>query len=55
MVEAAAAAQRQAAQRAACGTQHPHSWRNWEYAADYKTEHRECRECGATEARPVKF
>lgn len=30
-----------------------HGWMNWQYAADYKTETRECRDCGLTETRPV--
>lgn len=32
-----------------------HGWKNWQYSADYKTETRECRECGLTETRPVRL
>jgi len=32
-----------------------HGWKNWEYSADYTTETRICRECGATETRKVRL
>ena len=32
-----------------------HGWKNWRYSADYKTETRVCRVCGAAEARPVRL
>lgn len=32
-----------------------HGWKNWEYAEDYKTETRVCRECGLTETREVRL
>lgn len=53
--EMAEAAARAAAHREACGMERPHAWRNWEYSEDYTHEARECRDCGATEVRKVRF
>jgi hypothetical protein len=44
-----------AAHLAACGVTRLHGWKNWEYAPDYLTESRVCRDCGATERREVKL
>lgn len=49
---AQAAREREAREHAERGV---HGWKNWEYADDYKTETRVCRECGATETRPVRL
>lgn len=53
--EAAAADAERAAHQAACGTTHPHNWGNWAYSADYTTETRTCRDCGATETQAVRL
>lgn len=34
---------------------HMHGWKNWEYDFDAMTETRTCRDCGATETRPLKW
>lgn len=51
------AAEKAQAERERHLAEHPHEWKNWVYADDYKTETRTCRVwgCGATETRAVRL
>ena len=55
--EAKRQAEREAADKQREFDNHQHHWTNWEYSADYTSEHRSCKVhgCNMTEMRKVRL